>query len=129
MMMASTRTLLLLFCIGMGRMPITTGFLVGRTPTSITLTDTSTVSTMHQPSLVSVFLSSGTNDEITKGSSPFFVSGPDPTTKPDYESLHGPLGKTVDNILLSMFRDRLAEQVGVDSSRPKVNTKKVTMSA
>ena len=51
---------------------------------------------------------------------PYFVSGPDADTKPDYENMHGPMGKAIDNVLLSMFRTRLAEQVGVDSDKPKV---------
>ena len=51
---------------------------------------------------------------------PYFVSGPDADTKPDYENIHGPMGKMVDDVLLSMFRTRLAEQVGVDSDKPKV---------
>ena len=53
--------------------------------------------------------------------SPFFVSGPDAETKPDYDNIHGPMGKAVDDVLLSMFRTRLAEQVGVDSDKPKVS--------
>lgn len=55
--------------------------------------------------------------------SPFFVSGPDAETKPDYDNIHGPMGKAVDDVLLSMFRTRLAEQVGVDSDKPKVRSK------
>lgn len=47
------------------------------------------------------------------------VKGPDIETKPDYENIHGPLGKTIDRIFLMVFRTRMAEKVGVDSSLPK----------
>lgn len=49
------------------------------------------------------------------------LKGPDPETKPDYENIHGPLGKNLDRVFLKMFRSRLAENIGVDSSLPKVN--------
>ncbi|CAB9511338.1 expressed unknown protein [Seminavis robusta] len=52
---------------------------------------------------------------------PFFVSGPDADSKPDYENIHGPMGKAVDDIFLSMFRTKLAEQVGVDSDKDKTD--------
>lgn len=48
------------------------------------------------------------------------VAGPSPETKPDYENISGPLGKEVDRVFLKMFRDRLAENIGVDSSLPQV---------
>ncbi|MGK3760196.1 MAG: hypothetical protein ACI8RD_012513 [Bacillariaceae sp.] len=47
------------------------------------------------------------------------TDGPDLTTKPDYENIHGPLGKFVDDIFLTVFRTKLAYYVGVDSDRPK----------
>ncbi|CAJ1942844.1 unnamed protein product [Cylindrotheca closterium] len=47
------------------------------------------------------------------------VKGPDADTKPDYEQIHGPLGKTLDRLFLTIFRTRMAEQVGIDSSLPK----------
>lgn len=47
------------------------------------------------------------------------VKGPDVETKPDYEQIHGPLGKTLDRLFLTIFRTRMAEHVGVDSSLPK----------
>jgi hypothetical protein len=46
------------------------------------------------------------------------VAGPDPSTKPDYENIHGPLGKKVDQVLLTMFRSSLAKNIGIDSSLP-----------
>jgi hypothetical protein len=49
------------------------------------------------------------------------VLGPDLDTKPDYENIHGPLGKTVDGIFLSVFRMQLARHVGVDSNRSKAS--------
>ncbi|KAL3931082.1 MAG: hypothetical protein SGBAC_011471 [Bacillariaceae sp.] len=47
------------------------------------------------------------------------VKGPDVATKPDYEQIHGPLGKALDRLFLTIFRTRMAEQVGVDSALPK----------
>jgi len=49
---------------------------------------------------------------------PGFIEGPPEETKPDYENIHGPLGKQLDIIFLKIFRAALAEQVGVDSSIP-----------
>lgn len=48
------------------------------------------------------------------------VSGPPIETKPDYENIHGPLGKGIDNVFMKMFRSRLADQVGIDSELPQV---------
>jgi len=55
----------------------------------------------------------------TQSSSPFFIDGPPPETKPDYETIHGPLGKTLDRVFLAIFRTRMAEKVGIDSKLPK----------
>ncbi len=49
-----------------------------------------------------------------------FIDGPPIETKPEYESIHGPLGKTVDDLFLSTFRTQMADKVGVDSKLPKV---------
>lgn len=49
------------------------------------------------------------------------TEGPDKTTKPDYENIHGPLGKTLDSLFLYVFRSKLAEHVGVDSKLPKTD--------
>jgi hypothetical protein len=54
------------------------------------------------------------------GSKPVTVSGPPKETKPDYENIHGPFGKALDRVLLTMFRTALADKVGVDSNLPKV---------
>ncbi len=51
----------------------------------------------------------------------YAVLGPNPETKPDYENIHGPLGKELDRLFLKMFRSRLAENIGIDSSLPNVN--------
>mmetsp|Transcript_49398 Transcript_49398/g.148828 ORF Transcript_49398/g.148828 Transcript_49398/m.148828 type:complete len:136 (+) Transcript_49398:104-511(+) len=48
------------------------------------------------------------------------IEGPPPETRPDYEHIHGPLGKFLDDIFMALFRTRLAERVGVDSNLPKV---------
>lgn len=57
-----------------------------------------------------------------KASSPL-VTGPPLETKPDYENIHGPLGETMDKLFLTVFRSKMAEKVGVDSTLPKVCTK------
>lgn len=49
---------------------------------------------------------------------PGFVSGPSLEDKPDYDNIHGPLGKAIDGLFLRIFRLRMAEKVGVDSDRP-----------
>jgi len=51
--------------------------------------------------------------------SAWFIDGPPLETKPDYDNIHGPLGKTVDGIFLSIFRMKMAEKVGFDSDLPK----------
>ena len=70
-----------------------------------------------------------TKAKTTKPSTPKKVNaakfavteGPDLDKKPDYEKIHGPLGKTLDNIFMSVFRTKLAEHVGVDSKLPKTD--------
>ncbi|VEU36959.1 unnamed protein product [Pseudo-nitzschia multistriata] len=73
----------------------------------------------------SVARPSATASATPKASSPpasaMFTRGPDPATKPDYANIHGPLGKAVDDVFLWIFRTRLAEFVGVDSSLPKTD--------
>jgi hypothetical protein len=54
------------------------------------------------------------------------VIGPPADTKPDYERIVGPLGKTIDNIFLKVFRAKLAEQVGSDSALPATDFKAIT---
>lgn len=54
------------------------------------------------------------------------VPGPPMETKPDYENIVGPLGKTMDNLFLKVFRGKLAEQVGSDSSLPSTDFKAIT---
>jgi hypothetical protein len=49
------------------------------------------------------------------------VRGPDLATKPDYGNIHGPLGKVVDRLFLTVFRTQLAKHVGVDSNLPKAS--------
>jgi hypothetical protein len=49
------------------------------------------------------------------------VDGPPAETKPDYEQIHGPLGSKIDRIFLTVFRTKMAEQIGTeyDSDLPK----------
>jgi hypothetical protein len=44
------------------------------------------------------------------------IRGPPIETKPDYDTIVGPLGRFVDRIFLTMFRNALAEQTQLDSS-------------
>jgi hypothetical protein len=48
------------------------------------------------------------------------VAGPDVATKPDYDKIHGPLGRLMDHIFLRVFRAKLAEHVGFDSNISQV---------
>ena len=52
---------------------------------------------------------------------PNIVEGPPIETKPDYEKIHGPLGPTLDKVFLTVFRTKMAEQIGpqYDSKLPK----------
>jgi hypothetical protein len=54
------------------------------------------------------------------------VNGPPADTKPDYERIVGPLGKKIDNVYLKIFRAKLAEQVGSDSTLPATDFKAIT---
>lgn len=47
-----------------------------------------------------------------------FVEGPPRETRPDYENIHGPLGKTLDTALLKLFRSKMAEAFEMDSQLP-----------
>lgn len=49
-----------------------------------------------------------------------WVAGPDLATKPDYDSIHGPMGSLMDNIFLRVFRGKLSEHVGFDSNLSQV---------
>jgi len=42
--------------------------------------------------------------------------GPDPSTKPDYENIVGPLGRAVDKLFLEVFKHQLCQQVGYEST-------------
>ena len=53
------------------------------------------------------------------------VMGPPADTKPDYESIHGPLGKLADKVFMSVFRIQMADRVGIDSQLPKVGEARV----
>jgi len=54
----------------------------------------------------------------TTGKKRWTVEGPSLETKPDYENIHGPLGKSLDYTFMALFRSKLAEKVGVDSKLP-----------
>jgi hypothetical protein len=65
--------------------------------------------------------SSASTTTTTATTAPF-IQGPPRDTKPDYGNIHGPMGKMVDQILLRIFRSRMAEHIGVDSKLPQVST-------
>jgi hypothetical protein len=46
-----------------------------------------------------------------------FVGGPPLSTKPDYGNIIGPLGPTVDNLFLAVFRHQLARHSGFSSEK------------
>ena len=48
-----------------------------------------------------------------------FIDGPSIETKPNYDEIHGPLGPVIDRLFLSIFRSKMAENIGVDSALPK----------
>jgi hypothetical protein len=52
---------------------------------------------------------------------PRTVVGPSAETKPDYDNIHGPLGPLADLIFKVVFRIKMAEKVGVDSTLSKVS--------
>jgi Beta-carotene isomerase D27-like, C-terminal len=49
---------------------------------------------------------------------PATTLGPPAETKPEYASIHGPLGPFWDGVFLSLFRKALAGSAGFDSDRP-----------
>jgi hypothetical protein len=49
------------------------------------------------------------------------VMGPPVETKPDYERMHGPLGKIMDKVFMTVFRTQMANKIGMDSQLPKVS--------
>lgn len=57
---------------------------------------------------------------VHESSSDFFVEGPPLETKPNYDEIHGPLGKNLDSLFLKVFRRKMAEQIGseYDSDLP-----------
>ncbi|KAL7552248.1 hypothetical protein ACHAWF_015476 [Thalassiosira exigua] len=46
-----------------------------------------------------------------------YIQGPPVATKPDYSSIHGPLGPIVDGVLMSLFRAKLAERLDGPDNR------------
>jgi hypothetical protein len=47
------------------------------------------------------------------------IEGPSLDTKPDYNTIHGPLGKFVDYLFVRYFRKKMAEKMGIDSKLPQ----------
>jgi hypothetical protein len=99
------------------------------TKRATTTTKSSISSSIILSTISSTINSSTTTTPITKKTSKAAFNkfaatttkGPDLATKPDYENIHGPLGKTIDNMFLYVFRTKLAEYVGVDSKLPKTD--------
>jgi hypothetical protein len=55
--------------------------------------------------------SSSSSSSLTAAPSRPLVVGPDPATKPDYDTITGPLGAAVDQVFLRLFHASLYEQV------------------
>jgi len=53
-----------------------------------------------------------------KAKSDLFIEGPPMETKPNYEEQNGPFGPVLDKLFLNIFRNKMAAQVGIDSSLP-----------
>lgn len=69
-------------------------------------------------------LQSTTSEEASKtqvSKKPFSktITGPPQESKPDYEHIHGPLGPLADKLFLVVFRNQMANKVGIDSDLPK----------
>jgi len=54
---------------------------------------------------------SAPTSSTASSSSKTTIEGPSISTKPDYSSIHGPLGQFVDDILMSIFRIKLSERL------------------
>lgn len=75
--------------------------------------------TSTSTSIISSSISSGNSiSNSSSMSSSWTIDGPSLETKPDYENIHGPMGKDIDSIFLSLFRSKMAEKIGVDSNLP-----------
>ena len=74
----------------------------------------STTTTNREPAK-SVTSTSASISAYTKGTT---IEGPPTETKPDYATIHGPLGPLVDNIFMSLFRIKLAEKINTESKLP-----------
>lgn len=55
------------------------------------------------------------------------VKGPPTATKPDYSSIHGPLGPLVDSFLMSLFRTKLAEQLTRPGNSIRIRDSKLAL--
>jgi len=55
------------------------------------------------------------------------VEGPPIETKPDYSSIHGPLGPLVDDILMSLFRVKLSERLTRSSNKIQLVDSKLAL--
>ena len=68
----------------------------------------------RQPSFAATSKSSGT------------IMGPPIDTKPDYSSIHGPMGPLVDSFLMSLFRRKLAEELNRPSNSIQIQDSNCT---
>ena len=70
------------------------------------------------PSHISTSLHATSTD--TPKLKPFTITGPPLSTKPDYTSIHGPLGPIIDDFLLSLFRRKLASRLSTPLSETEI---------
>ena len=64
----------------------------------------------------------------TPSSSKITIPGPPADTKPDYSSIHGPLGSYVDGLLMSLFRIKLAERLSREDNDVCIPDSKLPLS-
>jgi len=70
---------------------------------------------------------SATSASTLLASSKRTVEGPPIATKPDYSSIHGPLGPFVDSTLMSLFRVKLSEQLNRSDNAVRIPDSKLAL--
>ena len=55
------------------------------------------------------------------------IKGPPQSTKPDYSSIHSPLGQLVDSFLMSTFRRKLSERLSQSGNDIHINDSKLAL--
>mmetsp|Transcript_13382 Transcript_13382/g.27335 ORF Transcript_13382/g.27335 Transcript_13382/m.27335 type:complete len:416 (+) Transcript_13382:151-1398(+) len=85
------------------------------------------VLSIHTPSMrkscsqITLFAATKSSTTTTKT-----VMGPPPETKPDYASIHGPLGPLADRLFLTIFRLKMASRLANDNGNNSNNSNATT---